>query len=536
MIFLMGLVAAGFSRGRLGGEDLTQSAVGAGFAIGALFLITTTERSLHGRLFHGPDLLALVRLPASGAWMVRRQWARAARRIPFVAIAALVGAGIRILLTDGTASQFPGSLLFAGLLSAVVLSAATWLSGTGRGAWVNGALWTTLILYWIGSRFFPGVVRWTAEMLNQYGGLLVAMLPTGWVIHPFQLSADGTAGRDWLFLIPAVVLIVSLPEGLQWLTSRVRLRDHAEFLYAAQLPEDAGDELRESVHESLTRPPPRPLGELRDDVLSRTFLQPELDPPQAGWIERRISRSWTSRERLLSELAFGTLPRWTRTYLVSTGLLVVCLGAGVAGHRLQVDWLQGGWFAAVAILLLGIMPAFSPAGRLGRVWEFSQGVLPLCAVLPVGIPEIGRWSLRAGRIRILLGMPIALGTGSFIGWYHSDFMTWQQGAWGAVVVCISLFGFQPLWLIESLLGQRWPKFVMPGRWIPLLTWCGWGLLWLLLAGGSVATVCLSRPLPALALAIGAALTGTGGFRWFCGKNRRGRLDWIYPARPESSSP
>ena len=311
---------------------------------------------------------------------------------------------------------------------------------------------------------------------------------------------------------------------------------YTELLYAAQLPEDAEDELRETVHESLTRSPPRPLEELRDAVLSRAFLQPELDPPHAGWIERWISRSWTPRERLLSELAFGNLPRWTRTYLLSTGLLIVCLGAGVAGHRWRVDWLQGGWFAAVALLLLGIIPAFSPSGRLGRVWETGQGALPLCAVLPVGIPEIGRWSLRAGRIRILVGVPMALGTGSFIGWYHSDFMTWQQGAWSAVVVCISLFGFQPLWLIESLLEQRWPRFVMPGRWIPPLTWCGWGLLWLLLAGGSVVSVCFSRPLPALAFASGAALAGMGGFRWFCGMSRRGRLDWTYPARPESIDP
>jgi hypothetical protein len=463
--------------------------------------------------------------------MARRQWTRAARRIPFVAIATLLGSLIRLLLTDGTASQLPGSLLLAVLLSAVVLSAATWLSVTGRGAWIHGALWTAIILNWIGSQFFPSLIRWTAEMLNEHGGLVVALLPTGWVIHPFQLSADGTAGRDWLFLIPAAVLIVSLPAALRWLTSRVRLRDYAELIYAAQLPEDAGDELRDTVHESLTRPPARPLGELRDAVLSRAFLQPESDPSNAAWIERQISRAWSPRERLLNALAFDNLPRWTRTYLLCTGLLIVCLGAGVAGHQWRVDWLQGGWFAAVALLLLGIMPAVPPAGRLGRVWETSQGVLPLCAVLPVGIPEIGRWSLRVGRIRLLAGAPVAVGTGIFIGWYRSDFMTWQQGAWGAVVVCISLFGFQPLWLIESLLGHHWPKFVMPRRWIPLLTWCGWGLLWLLLAGGSVVAVCMDHTVSALACALGAALVGPLGFRWFCRMNRRGRLDWTYPARP-----
>ena len=201
----------------------------------------------------------------------------------------------------------------------------------------------------------------------------------------------------------------------------MRLRDHAEFPLppTAQLPEDAGDELRESVHESLTRP-----RHVRWESSGTTCSAGRSSNPnwilhKPGWIDwRRISRSWTSRERLLSELAFGTLPRWTRTYLVSTGLLVVCLGPAsrppTAGGLAPGRMVRRGRDTAPRNHA-GLLSGRSARTRLG---EFSQGVLPLCTVLPVGIPEIAA-GRRGRKDPILPGMPSPPGTGSFIGWYHS---------------------------------------------------------------------------------------------------------------------
>ncbi|MBL9173805.1 MAG: hypothetical protein JNL10_09745, partial [Verrucomicrobiales bacterium] len=452
MLLLSGLWAAGLASGNLGGVSLSPTAVSAAYAIAGLFLVTTAERSLHGRLFHGPDLATLVRLPASGAWMVRRQWARALRRIVFIAAAAFLGALIRLLFSDWTWWRLPEALLFAMVFAAMVLAAITWLSGTGRGVWLSGISWTVLITTWIGSKFLPGLAPWVAGILNQYGGLIVALLPTGWVIDPFHRAIEGDAGRDWLFLIPAAVLTASIPAALHWLTGRVQLREHTELRYASQVPDDADDDLRAAVHDALLRPPERPLGQLRDAVLSRSFLQSEPTPPQAGWIERWISRSWNARERLLSDLAYGILPPWTRTYLNCLALLLGCVGAAVAGRYWRIEWLECGWFAALALILIGIAPVAPAAHRLGYQWESSQGMLPLCSVMPVGLPEIGRWCLRTGRGRLLIGAPVILAFGMAVGWVRPDVVSWQQGAFGSLGIWISLFGLQPLWLVETLLN------------------------------------------------------------------------------------
>ena len=93
-------------------------------------------------------------------------------------------------------------------------------------------------------------------------------------------------------------------------------------------------------------------------------------------------------------------------------------------------------------------------------------------------------------------------------------MTWQQGAWGAVVVCISPVRFPTALAHRVPAGPTLAKVRHALALDPVkLTWCGWGLLWLLLCGWFQPLFVWSRP-PALALAIGAALTGTGGFRWF----------------------
>ncbi|MBL9173018.1 MAG: hypothetical protein JNL10_05745 [Verrucomicrobiales bacterium] len=118
-----------------------------------------------------------------------------------------------------------------------------------------------------------------------------------------------------------------------------------------------------------------------------------------------------------------------------------------------------------------------------------------------------------------------------VGWVRPDVVSWQQGAFGSLGIWISLFGLQPLWLVETLLNHAWPKFVGPWRWILKATWCAWGLLWLILATLGLAAVYLGHPIPGMGCALGSALAGIGGFHWFCAMNRRGRLDWTYPARP-----
>lgn len=519
---------------RGGGEraELSRDAVEAGYALGALFLVASLERGLNAALHYWPDLLAALRLPTTNVWMGRRQWGRGLRRITPVVIAVFLGGLTVCLLADAGWAGAAGALLFTGVLTVVILVTATWLAGTGKGAQFSTALWFLGVGFWAGVQFFSELRIWTASALNQSAEWWVLLLPTGWVIRPFHRWLTGGEWQEWIRLLPAVILVASLPAALNRLLARTRVRDHALLVYSAQVPDNADDTLREAVEAGLNRPVSRPLGELRSAVQSRQFLAPDAEPEPGAWVERLLWRMWTPRERLLAEVAFGRLPGWSKSYRnasLALGLLMVVAALGV---HWQIAWLQWSWLPAVALLGLVLTPLEPSVGIWAQCPVLGQVGFQATALFPVGFAEVGRWALKSTRLRLLLGAPLGVLGGAFFGLIRPDLVSPPLGAAGMAVALVAVLGFQPLWMTGCLLGHHWPSFVGSKRWYRHLVWAWLGLTWLGLAVASVLVTFLRAPLEGSSLAAMAALTGEVGFRWFCRQVGRGVVERLVSAPVE----
>ena len=529
---LMTVLAMG--RGGGGRVELGQDAVEAGYAISALFLVASLERGLTAALHFWPDLLAALRLPTTDLWMGQRQWGRGLGRILPVVLAAFLGGLTVCLLADSGWAGAAGALLFAGVLSVVVLAAATWLAGTGKGTQFSAVLWFLGIGLWAGVQFLPELRAWAVSALNGSAEWWVLLLPTGWVIRPFHRWLTGGDWHEWIRLLPAVVLVASLPNAVHRLLARARIRDHALLVYGAQVPDDADDAFREAVEAELNRPAPRPLGELRGAVESRLFLAPDAEPLPGHWIERLLWRIWTPRERLLAEVAFGPLPAWSKSYHTASLVFALLIALAALGVHWQIAWLQWSWLAAVAPLVLVLTPVEPALGIWAQCPVLGQVSFQATALFPVGFAEVGRWALKSTRLRLLLGAPLGVLGGASFGLLRPDLVSPSLGAAGVAVALVAVVGFQPLWMTGCLLGHRWPSYVGSGRWHRHLVWTFLGVIWLFLAVVSVVVTFVGDPLLGSILAALAALTGEVGFRWFCRQVGRGTVERVVSAPADAS--
>jgi len=529
---LLVLVGFGLARQPEGPAALNRGALEATLALVSLFLVSVLERQISGMLTHWPDLATLLRLPADDDWMVRRQWGRGLTRFPFVLLTAFIAAVSVSLDSHPGWVVAGGALLFALTLSVLVLTLATWLAGSRFGPLLSGGLWTGVVLLWLGSKLFPEFKSWLVLVLNQNGEWLTLVLPTGWVIRPFYRWQEGGAAIQWLSLLPGVVLVASLTTALARLPGRLRLRDQALLAYASQIPDDATDEFRKKVNEALTLPAPCSLGELRETVLTRSFLELDLAPDKGGWLERWVWRCWNPAERQLAALAYETLPQWSKMFRLSGILLLLGVSAAGLGVWGKISWLLVGWLIAIGALIYGLAPMGPTAGRLENSWEMGQGTVTAVGLFPLSFPEICRWAIKTARLRLLVGSPLVLLLGAVLGIIHPELISPRGGVECGAVALLAVVGLQPLWMAGNLIGRGGPIFVGRRRFGRRLTWLTLGVFWLGASAGAVAATIWVGFGWGLGCALVSVVIGEVGWRWMTRVVGRGGVELLIP--PEVS--
>lgn len=526
VLALLAAMMFSLSRRYTGTSTLTPDGVEALLALLALFLASTTERHLTEMLGYWPDLAAALHLPTDNRWITQRQARRGLEPFPVM----LAGVFLTALLI--TAAWPPawgalfGVLVFSILLGATILALAFWLAVTRVAAFLALALWILLIGLWLGISFQPAVKIWLVTHLNEHGNWITLVLPTGWVIRPFHRGLALGTPADWLCLLPVAVLIASLPSARLHLQRRVRPRDQALLVQASQIPDDASDEFRREVNEALTGPEPREPEQLRAEVLSRRFLDAPRPPPPG--IERWLWRCWTPAERGLAELAFPGPTGWSKSFVLASAFLLIALALAAGGSRWGSGWMLTGWVATGVLLVQWITPISPALGRLENSWNLGPGTVTTLGLFPLGFTEISRWALKTGRLRLLLGAPVALLVGALVGGIHPQVVTPRTGAECAAVALIALAGLQPLWLTGNLIGRGFPRFVGRARFLHDAIWLSAGIAWLGLGVLAVLATASAGLGWGVGLAAASMAAGSGGWAWITHAFGRGQVELVYP--------
>lgn len=368
-------------------------------------------------LENDPDLLALALLPIPDEAIFRRQLARALVELLPVPLAGMLAGGLV------AASGDAGSAWLASLAGGLVVG--IYLVGLGLAflPWRSAPLFTSL--GWL--LLFPGVFlaqvlpeSWRAGMLHvlgQYGDVLAALLPTGWVVEPFHHLLAGTARpTDWAWALPIASLVAATPFLVRRYREQYRPREGVLLHYAAQAPEWFDEEQQAGLEEALERPRPTGLTELREAVTGRRFLASALGPPP-GWIERWAWSWWTARERVIAEWALGAWPGWTRGWRQSWAALAAAGVVTAILHGAGVEW---AWVATAlggAVVGLRVLPLGTGlAGRALAPISLGQARFSPLGLFPVTLGEVVRLAIKTSVVRGVAALPFGVLAGAFVAW------------------------------------------------------------------------------------------------------------------------
>jgi len=267
-------------------------------------------------------------------------------------------------------------------------------------------------------------------------------LPSGWLawLH-----------ADFLQHGPGVSLFLLVPVGVViWLSHLLRRRLMAQF--RIQEPVFLTSEGLQARQRSVAQTAATDSGAPSDAAPSNEIPSPELSPEsewsQAWWkqfkpagpteiednlrarllfsnlpwsslgpIERAVERVLTPRERLLAEFMCGRPPQWTRQWRQAWVWLAAGTGAasliGLAGKPVMT-WLSF-LFVGLFVLLLGA-PVDTGFSRGFQSWVSGSMVAPFHAVFPTGYHEVARLRFKAGAVRTVAAIPLALLFGGFVSW------------------------------------------------------------------------------------------------------------------------
>lgn len=397
-----------------------------------------------------PHLTLFALLPVAPIDVLRRQAARAARHIAFMSAAAGIGFGILAFNLPTLAGL--GMAILAGLLIALLfpLVAVTYALAAVRSRWLAMPMAmslpaTVILLLSIkGSKWFEARVE---QLMTAHGDLLSAFLPTGWVILPWSALVENGPWHLAVACIPLVPLVATLPLNLRWTRDNYQYRDAILLDLFLETPENADEELVESVAIAQQSPPSRGETAIVDDILNRSFLASNLEHPP-GRIEALVWKWWTPRERTVAEYLRLSWPDWSSRWGTGSILLActvpVCVTLGIWAP----DWLPLSFigYAAGALYLLPLSSSFTL--RPAVMADTGIQVCPI-HVLPVCFAEVATVQWKATVIRALAALPVSVATAAitsgFLGQgYGIGALIGAQVAliWIAIRPALTIYRFQ----------------------------------------------------------------------------------------------
>jgi hypothetical protein len=392
-----------------------------------------------------PDLVPLALLPVSEESVAVRQFHRGLRALAWPTAMVVIGWGIASFpLGTGLGTWLGVSLAFALLFPALAIALTLW-SYQLRFLRL-GLAWAPLLTVpaLIALKWSPRLAASTRQLLETHGDALAACLPTGWLLLPAHARLVG--GSPWLYapLVPALMLLGSLPSAWTWFRDRYRFREGVLLDQFGELPAEADEALVEAVSEAQTQPSGRGETAVVDDLLSGNFLEPRLPCPEE-WIEAQVWRWWTPRQRLVAEYLQCEWPDWTQNLRVSLGFIAAALVLGgtlkaMGSPYWHFAYLGGG--AAAGLLLLPFGNGFH-SGLLGA----HCGSLRLSPWLwqPVSSEEIIGTLWKATALRTAVAFPIWTAAATTAGWL-AGIDLWIGATLGAQTALVPL-AFYPLTLV-----------------------------------------------------------------------------------------
>ena len=397
-----------------------------------------------------PHLVLFALLPVHPIDVFHRQAARAARHIGFMSAAA--GIGFAILAFNLHSSTGLGMPLLAGLLIALFFPvvAVTYALAAARSRWLAVPMALSLpvtVLLLLAIKGSKGFETRVGQLMSAHGDLLAAFLPTGWIVLPWSALIENGPWHLAVALVPLVPLLATLPLNLRWTRDHYRYRDAILLNLFLEAPEDADEELTESVAIAHQSPPSRGETAIVDDILNRAFLSSNLKHPP-GRIEALVWQWWTPRQRLVAEYLRLSWPDWSGRWGTGSIILACTIPVSVTLGLWAPDWLPISFigYVAGALYLLPISSSFTL--RPTVLADSGIQVSPI-HVLPVSFAEVATVQWKATVIRALAALPVSTATAAiasgFLGHgYGVGALIGAQVAliWVAIRPALTVYRFQ----------------------------------------------------------------------------------------------
>lgn len=418
-----------------------------------LFLgIAQLASVFHAHLQQHPHLVPFSFLPVETSRVLRRQANGILTRLAGLSIGAGIGFGIAAhTLQPDAPLHIP---LASGLLMAVAFPtlAAAYILAAQRSAWLATPLSFALpvtVLLLIGFKSSTWVQTRIGTLLETRGDLCAAFLPTGWIVLPWHSLTTQSNWAALAALVPLAIAAASIPYNLRWTARSFEFREAILLGLFLEPPEDADEELAESVAIAQQRPSSRGETAITDDILERRFLVPSLAEPP-GRIEELVWKWWTPRERIVAEYLRLYWPEWSSRWRLGAILLAITIPASVLLGILLPDWMPVSFigFAAAALYIFPVTGSFTL-----RPSVLADSAIQQCPIhtLPVTLAETGRLLWKATAIRSLAALPIssvsaALALGFQGEGYLMGAAIGAQAAliWTAIRPGITVYRFQTL--------------------------------------------------------------------------------------------
>lgn len=418
----------------------TQSAAAAlWFAAGVLIF----RFRILSILYDLPALTALALLPAPKDLIFRWQRARVLHQLWRPLCDALVMLIVIAAFNDAGAGAWLAILPLALLAAVAILAVATWLTFVplpGQTVWLPFALFFLIIV--LGqSKTWGG---WLLALFVKHCETISLLSPGGWVARAYLGLLAGDAAVAFVLLALSAAVAASLACALGRWKRGYEPNSFALWYSFGEPPAEWKAVVNAQLESLPTIPGPTKASEA---ACTREFLEPAWPSNETGWIEKRVARWLTRRERAIIEFAALNPPNWTRefkwgTALVGAGLGIWWFARHVGGNTFGVWPFILGGMAILMGCVLGL-PIASPFARAFRPVTTYGVSIPFVAVFPVIPGELTTIALKAGVVRALAFTPVMVLAGALAGWIF-DFAPMKLALCG--VKCAGLSVLAIPWL------------------------------------------------------------------------------------------
>jgi hypothetical protein len=397
-------------------------------------------------------LVPFALLPVTAESVLRTLAVGAIRKILTLSIAGGIGFAIaRFRLTDTT---HPALCLAAGVVMGVgfAVVATAYSLAAQRSAWLATPLGLSLpatVLLMISLKSSAWMKAQVTHLLTQHGDLLSALLPTGWVVLPWAALAGNGPWQYLAALIPLACLAATIPLNLRWTRDTYAFREHILLNLFLETPENADEELAESVAIAQQKPTSRGETAIVDDLIDRRFLDSNLSAPE-GRIESLVWRWWSPRERIVADYLRLQWPNWSDRYRLGAIVFAGTIPISVLLGLFLPDWMPVSYigFAVGALYVLPISTSFTL-----RPAMLAESQLQMCPIhaLPVTLEEVARVQWKATTLRSLIALPLCSVTAALaLGFQGEGYLVGAaigaQAAliWAAIRPSITVYRFQTI--------------------------------------------------------------------------------------------